>query len=165
MSAGIREGTMRAIGFAAVLMLASAGAAEAGEWRYASNSDTVIFGFDAASVIVNGRSRSFWSVQVERQTKTVGDVTFDYSVARTVVDCDRVTKSETTTAYYLISRGSPVYVFESGGTARNQLPDSVGATFVAAVCAPPVPNSAFGSTAEEFAIAARRTLFSMIQVR
>lgn len=146
---------MKAIGIASLLMLVSAGAAEAGDWRLGSANSRLIVGYDQSSIRTTGNLRIVWTITVEPRSQTVAGVEFDYYLTRLVIDCFNETTDDLAAAYHMIGGSSPVHVYEDTRPARTDFPDTIGAGVSKKVCGQVEPGINISDSAEGFAIFAR----------
>jgi hypothetical protein len=154
-STRIREETMKAIGIAALLLLATAGAAEAGDWRFVASNSTRVFGYDAGSLRRSGTVVTVWEITVEKdRAAAAGIAGYDYYLVRSRFDCADYTRTMISSSYYLMDSDSPVVSDRFDGQTDDIIPDTVGARSIDAVCADQAGTPGL-DTARTFARTAR----------
>lgn len=136
---------MKAVGIAAVLLLASAGAAEAESWRLAAIATNELRGVDTDSIRSIGSRRDHWVIVVKDVPSRPGE---SYILVHEEADCER----RTTKTLGIIVYDVDGNVLDSGEGERvsDVVPGSFGESQFNAVCTETWLDEPPGLTAQQF---------------
>ena len=123
------------VGFAALLLAATAAPVAADDWRLVTSSRQFTVAIDVASFTGPPTARLGWLVQVYRTTQMHG---FDYVLRQVEFDCSSRTSVEAAFAAYQAD-GTVVASDQTRGERSVVFPGSVSASELEAVCVGP-PN-------------------------
>lgn len=147
---------MRAVFWGLTLCMAATPAA-AGNWSYATHSDSTAVGIDWDSVRVTGASRSAWTLFAQYERVGQGAAAFDYALQRITVNCDAETMAIHSVVKYRLDDSHPVDNVTNITRFDAVIPDTIGSGITAAICGAEPTEAGVGNAAE-FAAMVRRII-------